>query len=191
MTRNGLSIALSQFEDLKILSTAADAATGIELCRRQKPEIVLLDLHLPGSTGPKSTVELFCKECTQSKLVVYSAENRMAFVQAVLKAGAFGYLLKSEPPERLISAIRTVARGERNHPVLSRELLVDHKRFSKAEQHILQLLAQGKKYKDIAAARGTSVSTVRSQCDFLQLSLELQSREELIAWAVNNGFGGL
>ena len=115
----------------------------------------------------------------------------MAFVQAVLKAGARGYLLKSEPPERLVAAVRKLAHKQVDFPILSRELFEDQKKFSKAEQHILRLLANGMKYKEISEERETTISTVRAQCDFLLLRLELKTREELIAWAVKNGFGSL
>lgn len=191
MTRAGLSATLSTYDDLEIVASVAQAEAGLDLCKTLAPAVVLLDLHLPGKMGPKTTVETYCTMCCQSKIIVYSAETRMAFIQAVLKAGAAGYLLKSEPPERLVEVIRKVTSSDSTTPILSRELFTEQKKLSKAEQHILALLAQGKRYKEIAEARGTSVSTVRSQCDFLQMTLELKSREELIAWAVQNGFANL
>jgi DNA-binding NarL/FixJ family response regulator len=192
MTLAGLNVTLGsdEYAELQILGTASDAASGLELCQKLAPNVVLLDLHLPGSP-PKSTVEAFCSKCPDSKVLVYSAETRIAFVQAVLKSGAAGYLLKSEPTARLVDVIKKIAIGAVDHPIVSRDLFKAQQSFSKAEQQILRLLAQGKKYKDIASERGTAISTVRSQCDFLQMSLELKTREELIAWAVQNGFGNL
>jgi two-component system response regulator DesR len=121
---------------------------------------------------------------------VFSGDSRTAILQLVLKSGVAAYLLKSEPVARVAEVIRLAAAGHK--PIVSDELCAeDRPRLTKAEQHLLMLLARGMKYQHIAEARVTSPETVRKQVDALLLKLLLDSREELIAWAADNGYGNL
>jgi DNA-binding NarL/FixJ family response regulator len=174
ITLQGLTASLGSAQDFVVVGTAATSDEGLYLLRSRQPDIVLLDLHLPGSKGPKATVEEFCK--SSAKVVILSAENRMAFVQIVLNAGAAGFLLKSETPEQIIAAMRRVIAGA-TKPVLSQDLLPAAVSFTKIERHMLQLLAQGKKYQQIADERSVSPATVKRQCELLLLKLHLESRE--------------
>jgi len=87
----------------------------------------------------------------------------------------------------LADVIRKVARGEKG--IVSEALTFDHRKLTPSEQEVVQMLGRGMKYQDIADARNTSISTVRKQCEVLLLKLNLTTREQLIAWAVQNGFG--
>lgn len=187
-TLTGLISALSQEEGIQVIASATDAQTGLELTREKKPDIILLDLHLPGSDGPRSTVQKFCQLKT-SKVIVFSAENRRAFVQAILDLGVAGYLLKSESMRNVIDAIKQVAGGTKL--VKSSSIAAGKEKLTKAEQEVLNLLARGMKYQEIAQERSASPATVRKQCEFLLLKLGLDNREQLIAWAVENGYGKL
>jgi len=80
--------------------------TGLRLARELKPDVILLDLHLPGSGGPKTMVQEFCR-VPGSRVIIFSGESRMAFIQAVLSLGAYGYLLKSENADTVAAAIKT------------------------------------------------------------------------------------
>jgi len=101
--------------------------------------------------------------------------------------GVSAYLLKSERLSILADVIRKVARGEKG--IVSEALTFDHRKLTPSEQEVVQMLGRGMKYQDIADARNTSISTVRKQCEVLLLKLNLTTREQLIAWAVQNGFG--
>jgi DNA-binding NarL/FixJ family response regulator len=188
VTLDGLRLGLSQETDIKVLAVAANSDDGLRLVQELKPRIILLDLHLPGSLGPKSMVKEFC-DMQSSRVLVFSGESRLAFVQAVLALGAHGYLLKSESVARVAEAIREISGGK--HPIISEALASGDTKLTRSEQEVLRMLARGMKYQDMAEERLTSPATVRKQCELLLLKLGLKTREELIAWAVQNGYGNL
>jgi DNA-binding NarL/FixJ family response regulator len=187
-TLEGVSIGLSREDDLEVIGTSENSSEGLALTKTLNPDVVVLDLHLPGALSPKAMVEEFAKS-TNAKLIVFSAENRLALVQSCLSMGVAAYLLKSERVSTLASIIRRVEGGEKG--IMSEQLSVDSSRVTKAEEEILSMLANGLRYQEIADARLTAASTVRKQCDMLLLKLGLDSREKLIAWAVRNGYGTL
>ena len=187
-TLYGLEGAISRESDMEVVGTASDAISGLDTAREKKPDIILLDLHLPNQEGPRSTVRKFL-EMNQSKVIVFSAEKRRAFVQAILELGVNGSLLKSEPISSVVDAIRKVDAGEKL--VKSQALAEGKEKLTRAEREILKLLAQGMKYQEIATNRKASPATVRKQCELLLLKLGLDTREQLIAWAVDNGYGTL
>lgn len=187
-TLYGLEAAINREADLEVVGTASDAETGLALATAEKPDVVLLDLHLPNQDGPRTTVRSFCA-LPASKIIVFSAESRRAFVQAILELGVAGYLLKSESMATVIDAIRQVSGGEKQ--IKSQAIAVGKEKLTRAELEVLKLLAQGMKYQDIANERQASPATVRKQCELLLLKLGLDTREQLIAWAVENGYGNL
>ncbi|HEY9788491.1 MAG TPA: response regulator transcription factor [Candidatus Obscuribacterales bacterium] len=188
-TLKGLNSELGAEPDIEILGIATTSKQGMSLVRELSPQVVLLDLHLPDSLGPKSLSENFLS-LSDHKVIVYSGDNRSAIVNMVLQTGVDGYLLKSEPIANVARAIRDVIAGKT--PVVSSELTSsDNPRVTGAEQHLLRLLARGMKYQDIAKLRVTSPETVRKQVDLLLTKLDLDTREELIAWAVERGYGNL
>ncbi len=110
-TLDGLTIGLSQESDIKVIASSLDGDEGYAMVEQMKPDVVLLDLHLPGSRGPRSMVERF-SQLKDSKLVIFSAESRMAFIQTVLSMGVQAYLLKSERVAKVSETIRRVMAGE-------------------------------------------------------------------------------
>lgn len=187
-TREGLAACLSREAELEVVGTAGSSDEGLKLARELKPEVILLDLHLPGSVGPKTMVTEYCK-LPQSRIIVFSVEKRQAFVKVVMALGVAAYLLKSESMSKVVDTIRDVAAGKRN--VFSDEINAEQTRITKSEEEVLKLIGKGLKYQDIAEQRLTSPNTVRKQCETLLLKLGLTTREELIAWAVNNGYASL
>lgn len=189
VTLDGLCYALSKDSSIEVVGSATESDTGLQLVLELKPDVVILDLHLPGTRGPRSMVEAYCKQ-TQARVIIFSSEKRPAFVDAVKELGVAGYLLKTETADKVIACIREVAIG-RPEPVLSSSLDDRSLKPTEAELDLLKMFAEGLKYQDIANKRGTSPSTVRKQCDLLLEKLGLTNREELIAWAANNGYGSL
>lgn len=189
-TLRGLEFELSREQDINVVGTAMTAEAGIALMKEQVPDVVLLDLHLPDSRGPRTLTESYCQNGT-AKVIVFSGDDRSAILNIVLDLGVSGFLLKSEPISRVVDAIRSVQSG--GDPVVSPEL-IDRRSETKltpTEQHLLKLLSRGMKYQEIASIRVTSPETVRKQVDQLQDKLSLHTREELIAWAVENGYSQL
>lgn len=188
-TLKGLKSELSAEPDLEVVGIATTSEDGLALSKELNPNIVLLDLHLPDSAGPKSLSESFCA-LENSKVIVFTGDDREAILHIVLQTGVSGYLLKSEPIARIASAVREVMSG--HAPVISSELVsVKHPKMTNTEQHLLTLLARGMKYQEIGALRATSPETVRKQVEVLLDKLGLESRESLIAWAVDSGYGKL
>ena len=187
-TLDGLKRQLDEEPDFEVVGVAADAAAGLDISRSLAPDVIVLDLHLPKSRGPKSMVEAYCS--LGSKVLVLSGENRFALVKAVMHAGAAVYIVKSESLSTVCQAIRLARTADR--PLIFGKLShVPPTQFSASEQVILKLLARGMKYEDIAMARTTAPATVKKQCERLRLKLNLENREQLIAWAINSGFANL
>ncbi|HMW92997.1 MAG TPA: response regulator transcription factor [Candidatus Obscuribacter sp.] len=188
-TLKGLKAELNEEQDIEVAGTATTSSEALSLAQALNPDIILLDLHLPDSTGPKSLSETFCR-LGKAKVIVFSGDTRAAILQIVLQTGVAGYLLKSEPLSLVAHAIREVMGG--NAPVISSELAKSkHPHLTSTERHLLTLLARGLKYQDIAAQRFTAPETVRKQVEALLTKLKLDSRESLIAWAVDSGYGKL
>ncbi len=187
-TLEGVSICLSRDPELDVIGICENSVDGLEMARSLAPDVIVLDLHLPGILTPKAMVQKFITTST-AKLIIFSAENRLAVVQATLSMGVAAYLLKTERVGTLASIVKRVHSGETG--ITSEQISRDSSKMTKAEEEILVMLAEGLRYQEIANLRLTAASTVRKQCDMLILKLGLDSREKLIAWAVSSGFGTL
>ncbi|HEY9680901.1 MAG TPA: response regulator transcription factor [Oculatellaceae cyanobacterium] len=187
-TLEGLSIGLSRDPALQVVGTSENSDEGLSLAADLKPDVIVLDLHLPGAMSPKTMVETYAQK-SAAKLIIYSAESRLALVQSALHMGVAAYLLKSERVTMLAEVIKQVYGGATG--IMSQTLGTESSKVTKAEEEILSMLANGLRYQEIGDKRFTSPATVRKQCDTLILKLGLDSREQLIAWAVRNGYGTL
>lgn len=188
MTLEGLQRQFSDEPNFAVIGVAVDAEEGLRKAKELLPDVVVLDLHLPKSAGPKTLVKSFA--ALNTKVLVLSAENRSPLVTAVMKAGAAGYVVKSESLLSVCRAVRYIHSG--GQPLIFGKLSnIAPVQLSEAEDEILRLLARGMKYEDIAAGRVTAPATAKKQCERLRIKLSLANREQLIAWAINNGFGYL
>lgn len=185
-TLEGLSSILAREEGFEIVAACDNSDDGLPLAEKLRPDVILLDLHLPGVLDTRRMIDEFIR-IPDSKVIIFSAENRLAFVQAVLSMGVSAYLLKSERIKTVADAIRRVMRGEKS--IVSQEVNFDSKKITPSEQEVLHMLGRGMKYQEIAEERLTSIATARKQCEVLLLKLGLENREQLIAWAVQNGYG--
>jgi len=188
ITLDGLCHSLGGQSDFEIVGRAVDSDTGMQLAKELRPDVILLDLHMPGSLGPKSMVEAFCA-LQETKIVIFSSEKRSAFVDAVTQLGVAAYLLKSEPAVRVADCIRQIVQAKET--IVSGDISSPLQRLTETELSLLEMFAHGMKYQDIANKRHTSPSTVRKQCETLLEKLGLASREELISWAATRGYGSL
>lgn len=187
-TRRGLEAELNSEPDIVVVGSSTGHNEGLALVHSSKPDVVLLDLHLPDSPGPKSVTAAYANLGTP-RVIVFSGDSRPAILQLVLDSGVSGYLLKSEPVPEVADAIRKVMKGE---TVISADLRKnEQQKLTAAERDVLKFLARGMKYQEIAAKRVTSPETVRKQVEQLLYKLQINSREELIAWAVSKGYGGM
>lgn len=186
VTLDGLASWIEANGEFILLGTTGSADTAIETARQVRPDVTLLDLHLPGEHSIESTIQSLVEADT--KVVVFSAEHRKYFVDLTLRSGASAFLAKSESYQVISDVIRQAAAGADRFvsPHIKRAI---RQHLTDAEKELVKMLGRGMKYEEIAASRLTSPHTVRKQCDRLQIKLGLASREELIVWAVKNGYG--
>ncbi len=180
-TMSRLASEFKVIPDFEIVGTATNSQDALDAVSTKAADVVIVDVHTPGGVQPRCMMRSLSERCN---VVVYTAEERPAYRRAVLESGAQAYILKSQSIPELIEAIRKVHAGERN-----KQPIAGQPKLSPTDLSILYLLARGCKYAEIADLRHTSTSTVRHQCERLQIKIGVSSREELICWAVKNGFG--
>lgn len=185
-TAQGLQHVLSKFGTIEFLGCANKATEGLAMAAKLKPDIVLLDVHLPGGPPASELLEAYCRD-QPWKVIVLSSEQRLAFIETALLMGAVAFLSKSEPPARLIATIEK-AHQNSNFTVVSQDLTHDVFRLSPGYEQLLKLVGKGLKYQEIAEIRGGTAEGIRKQCERIQMKLRLTSREQLIAWAVEHGY---
>jgi DNA-binding NarL/FixJ family response regulator len=196
IVRSGLKAELEQ-RRCEVVAEAPDVATAVDAIRRARPDVVLLDVRLPGGGGPAVLRELGSPPPT----LAVSASDERADVVATITAGATGYVLKTSPIDDLVAAVRATAEGE---PVFSPELaghvldldLADHvddatwQRLTDRERDVLRLLARGRAYRDIAEELVVSVKTVETHVRNILHKLQVTNRHEAARWAMEHGFDG-
>lgn len=185
-TLDGLIAGLAREPGFEVVGGCSNGDEGLELAAKLRPHIIVLDLHLPGSHGPNTMIQEYLR-IADAKIVIFSAEMRLAYVQSVLSMGVAAYLLKSERVSKVAQTIRSVMSGGKS--ITSDQVTGEHKKITPSEQEILHMLGKGMKYQEIADERFTSIATARKQCEVLLLKLGLENREQLIAWSVQNGYG--
>lgn len=198
VVRIGLRTLLSRHPGIEVVGEAANAADAVEVTRQLRPDIVLMDIRLPGRSGIDACREVvaICPDCRVIMLTSY-AEDELLF--EAIAAGATGYVLKQVGGDTLIKAIEAVARGESQlDPSLTGRLFakvrtsVQRDRrdaFAGLTQHELQILVQlttGKSNKEIAVALGLGEKTVRNYVSSILGKLGLSSRAEAAAYAVTH-----
>ena len=176
--REGLATLLGQNAELEVVGTAVDGAEAVALCARVKPDVVLMDLRMPGLGGVEATQRIKALNTAVRVLVLTTFEEDEE-VFAAIRAGAAGYLLKASPSEKLLEAIRTVAQGESFlQPSVTAKLMAEFSRvttrdekrtaqplrepLSGRELGVLQALADGMSNKEIATRLGIAEGTVKN-----------------------------
>lgn len=185
VTMHGLISWLEATGQYEIKGKCGNRDALVTLVQQVKPDVVLLDLHLPGRFSIEEVIKALV--AAGARIVVFTAENRSFYVRLALQLGVSAFLLKSETFYRLSDVIKQVHAGQKE--LVSDGLIDSQVQISPAEEEILSMLSGGFKYEDISRLRDTSPETVRKQCNKLLVKLNLGSREELIAWAVRNGYG--
>lgn len=169
-----------------VVACSESLAQGTELTALHRPDITLIDVQLEPEKYTPSTLLNYFVEKSGTRPVVLTTDQRAAVVQMALKMKVAGYLLKTEPPARIVQALRKVAGGF--EPVVSRQLIKQYDPLTETDLCLLKNFAKGMRYGEIAQQRGTSPLTVKKQCEFLLIKLGLRSREELISWSATNGY---
>ena len=185
-----LSILINSTADLRIHSTHTDAENALEIIPSAPPDIVLMDINLPGISGI-SCVEALATRLPKLRIVMLTAFENSDDIFASLAAGAHGYLLKSMEPTQLLDSIREVAKGGSPISGSVARKIVDFFRskpkkpenpslISPREEEVLRLLADGYPYKQIADAMNVSMGTVRTYIERIYSKLHVHSRTEAV-----------
>ena len=187
--RAGLRALLNLQPDIEVVGEAAEGLEALEKTKRLDPEVVLMDLSLPGMEGLEATKELKRTHPNVKVLILTMHEDRR-FLYPALKAGASGYVVKRAADTELIDAIRAVSRGDAFlHPSVARIVVEDHveQGLSDREREVLRLIAEGRTYKEMADLLAVSVKTIESYRERIKEKLNLHSRAELVRYALEKG----
>jgi len=188
-TRAGIRAILSEASDIQIVGEAQDGFEAENLVFRLRPQILLLDLKMPGPR-PAEIEKWVRTNCPETATLILTAHDRDAYLATMLDGGASGYITKNESAERLINAIRRAAQGdklfteEQYQRVFKWRGLVKNKleSLTNREKEILPLLKEGLDNVKIAERLGVTPKTVAHHLTNIYEKLEMDSRQEVIAW---------
>lgn len=187
--RKGLSALIKTEPDLEVVAETGDGNEAISLFRRQRPDIVLMDLRLPGMGGAEATIAIR-KEFPDARVIVLTTFDMDEDIFRAMESGAKSYLLKDTPEEELTSTIRAVYDGQEKLPAkLAERLAVRQKRpeLSRRELDVLQLLVRGRSNKEIGSSLFVTEDTVKAHLKTLFLKLGVQDRTDAAITAIRQG----
>lgn len=192
LIREGIGNTLRKEPDLRLVGEAGDGDACLQLCRSRQPDVLLLDLDMPGPP-PLELIALLRDNCPQLRLIVLSAHDDYISVHALLAAGVHGYVLKDEPPVAVLRAIRTVVEGGSwFSQTITRQLArpsLNGPQFTSREEEVLHLLAQGQSNDEMAAELSVTERTVRYHLHNIYRKIEADTRNQAIVWAVRHNYG--
>jgi two-component system response regulator NreC len=191
--RSGLRLLLEAEDDLDVLAEAGDVEETIRKLKAFKPDVLLLDLHMPG--GPSLHAMPQMKEASPgTQVVVLTMQNSLAFVREALRSGALGYVTKEAVDDEVVQAVRLAAAGQPYlHPAMGARLATEPVEegppggLSEREAEVLRLIALGHTNAEIAEQIFLSVRTVETHRSHIQQKLRLSTRAELVQYAMKNG----
>ncbi|MSO95192.1 MAG: response regulator transcription factor [Thermoleophilia bacterium] len=189
VVREGLRLALLRSPHIRVIGEAADGETAVSLAERRLPDVIVMDLRMPGMDGIEATEEIMRRVPT-SKVLIFTAYSERALLQRGLESGARGYILKEAPHETLLRAIEKVAAGETFvDPALMSALTESRGStdvLTAREREVLQLLADGMSNADVAAQLFISQETVKSHVRHILTKLEADTRTQAVAIALRD-----
>jgi two-component system response regulator NreC len=196
VVRTGLRRILDAEEDIETVGEAATAERAIFEAMTHKPDVVVLDVSMPGGSGVDALPALL-QSVPETRVLMLSMHDDPAYLRAAFEAGANGYVLKEAADSEVVAAVRTVAAGERYvHPALGARLVAaeseERRRaeadpLSEREREVLRLLALGHTNQEIASMLYISVRTAETHRAHIMQKLRFSSRAELVRYALDAG----
>ncbi len=197
VVRKGLHSCLANRENLKIVGEAGDGAESIRIAKELEPDIVLMDINMPGMDGLTVT-ETLRKETPKIKVLVLSMHSSRDYVLRIIKAGARGYVLKDAPTDELVKAIEAVNAGDAFFsPSVARIALNQYvaesddrdpmAKLSDREKEVLVQISNGKSNKEIASMLGIGVRTIETHRERIMRKLDIHSVAGLTKFAISHG----
>jgi DNA-binding NarL/FixJ family response regulator len=197
IVRQAVTAILNEEEDFAIAGEACDGHAAVRLCAALHPDVAILDITMPMLNGVDCAREIF-RVCPRTKIVVLTMHSEEQFVQASLRAGISGYVMKSETASALAEAVRAVSRGETYlSPIVARTMargLPESVRRASPlglrEREVLQLIAEGKSMKEIGFMLGISNRTAQAHRFRIMRKLNASDGAGLLQAAVREGLFG-
>ena len=193
--RKGIGMLINSQPDMELVAEAASGEEVVREALRTRPEIVVMDVSMPGCNGIEATRRILA-ELPRVRILGLSMYKDSVYVRELLRAGASGYLVKDCDDAELLMAIRAVARGDAYlSPAVTSAVLSDYRRsvanpvdlLTAREREVLIMIAEGKTNKEIASALQLSVYTVESYRGSVMEKLNLHNAGDIVRFALRNG----
>ena len=197
LVRDGVRALLATAGDIEVVGEAADGREAVERARTLRPDVVLLDIAMPGLGGLEA-VPLLRKELPNAKILILTQYEHADYVRRFLKLGVAGYVLKKAAGAELITAIRAASRGGLVlDPAVAREAVSEpgpaaesddpYDSLTERERQVLKLVAEGRSNKEVASFLDVSVKTAMTHREHVMQKLDLHDRTELTRFALRRG----
>jgi two-component system NarL family response regulator len=193
VVRQGLIGMLEEASDIVIVGQGRNGHEAIAVFQQQQPDVTLMDLRMPEMEGV-AAITVICNEFPNARIIVLTTYDTDEEIYRGLRAGAKGYLLKDSEPEELLTAIRTVNRGQQYIPPNVAAKLVQRMtgpELSDRELEVLQLIGQGMSNQEISTALTISESTVKTHVNRILSKLDVKDRTQAAILALKRGIANL
>ena len=201
LVRRGFRLILETEPGIEVVAEAEDGQQAIDAVRRHSPSVVLMDIQMPGLDGLEATRRILGQGGNQTRVLILTTFERDDYVFEALQVGASGFLLKTAPPEDLLTAVRVVSQGEALlSPSVTRRVIQEvtrHQRraprspeldrLTQRELEVLRLLAEGRSNAEIAAELYLSEATVKTHTSSVLSKLGLRDRVQVVIFAYKQG----
>jgi DNA-binding NarL/FixJ family response regulator len=203
LVRAGFALILKPHADLDVIGEAADGAEAVTLAAQRRPDVILMDIRMPGMDGLEATRRVLADPTqVRTRVLVLTTFDLDDYVYAALRAGASGFLLKDAPPEQLVAGIRTVATGDSllapsitrrliegfiNRPAPGARDAPDLQDLTPRELEVLELIGRGRSNAEIARQLVVTEATVKTHVAHVFSKLDLRDRAQAVVVAYETG----
>ncbi|MFI0349758.1 response regulator [Actinomadura sp. 9N407] len=200
LVRAGFGSLLDDEDDIAVVAEAEDGARAVELARETRPDVILMDVRMPGMDGLEATRRIVAEDAAV-RIVILTTFDLDEFVYAALRAGVAGFLVKDTEPGELLRAVRVAARGDALiSPSVTRRLIAEYAArmarpgpdprldaLTRREREVMGLVAEGLSNDEIAARLALSPATARSGVSRIMTKLDVRDRAQLVVLAYESG----
>ena len=194
LVRSGLEVVLGMFEDIELVGQAGDGEEAVRLCEELRPDVVLMDLVMPGTSGVEATRRVLAS-CPDTKVVALTSFTEEDLIGETLRAGAIGYLMKNVTADQLADAVRNAHAGRSTLAPEAADALVRSvsapphgaDSLTAREREVLKLMADGLTNADIAHRLVIGVATVKTHVSSIISKLGVSTRTEATSTAIRRG----